>query len=79
MSPLQTVTERVKQIGKDQVAHSSPLMEDDLVNDEDFMKEMENNMMDALRDADSDIQILHELINSFFLKCDINLSLTIHY
>ena len=41
--------------GKDQVAHSSPIIEDDLVNDEDFMKEMDNNMMNALRDADSDI------------------------
>ena len=41
--------------GKDEVAHSSPIMEDDLVNDEDFMKEMDNNMMAALRDANSDI------------------------
>ena len=41
--------------GKNEVAYSCPIIEDDLVNDEDFMKEMDNNMMNALRDADSDI------------------------
>ena len=40
--------------GKDEVGYSSPIMEDDLANDEDFMREMEENMENALREADSD-------------------------